>query len=124
LASLSTSSWCPLLLHSSSFFFYSYGAPRALHSFPTRRSSDLPQAPDRRHGVPGEAAQALGEGLELASDRPGRVDQGLHVVERDRSEEHTSELQSLTNLVCRLLLEKKKHILHHLHPSRVLTAAT
>src|SRR5438093_6847891 len=27
----------------------------------------------------------------------------------DRSEEHTSELQSLTNLVCRLLLEKKKH---------------
>src|SRR5437016_8786761 len=33
-----------------------------------------------------------------------------------RSEEHTSELQSLTNLVCRLLLEKKKkkktHIIH------------
>src|SRR5258706_3633726 len=28
-----------------------------------------------------------------------------------RSEEHTSELQSLTNLVCRLLLEKKKHTL-------------
>src|SRR5438046_8397989 len=28
-----------------------------------------------------------------------------------RSEEHTSELQSLTNLVCRLLLEKKKEIL-------------
>src|SRR5438046_5702542 len=27
---------------------------------------------------------------------------------KDRSEEHTSELQSLTNLVCRLLLEKKK----------------
>src|SRR5258706_9250729 len=33
----------------------------------------------------------------------------VHVRERDgRSEEHTSELQSLTNLVCRLLLEKKK----------------
>src|SRR5258706_972776 len=31
-----------------------------------------------------------------------------------RSEEHTSELQSLTNLVCRLLLEKKKtNIIHH-----------
>src|SRR5437016_9474502 len=28
---------------------------------------------------------------------------------QSRSEEHTSELQSLTNLVCRLLLEKKKH---------------
>src|SRR5262249_60215751 len=31
-------------------------------------------------------------------------------VRRFRSEEHTSELQSLTNLVCRLLLEKKKSI--------------
>src|SRR5258706_5472154 len=30
-----------------------------------------------------------------------------------RSEEHTSELQSLTNLVCRLLLEKKKTRLEH-----------
>src|SRR5256885_7569466 len=29
-----------------------------------------------------------------------------------RSEEHTSELQSPCNLVCRLLLEKKKHTLH------------
>src|SRR5437016_11124049 len=34
---------------------------------------------------------------------------GLGVGGRRRSEEHTSELQSLTNLVCRLLLEKKKH---------------
>src|SRR2546430_12626748 len=31
-----------------------------------------------------------------------------------RSEEHTSELQSQSNLVCRLLLEKKKHILIYL----------
>src|SRR5438093_9704243 len=30
-----------------------------------------------------------------------------------RSEEHTSELQSLTNLVCRLLLEKKKNTEKH-----------
>src|SRR2546427_8461152 len=38
---------------------------------------------------------------------------------RRRSEEHTSELQSQSNLVCRLLLEKKKHKraprTHHLH---------
>src|SRR5262249_60550096 len=34
---------------------------------------------------------------------------GLHDY---RSEEHTSELQSLTNLVCRLLLEKKKASTH------------
>src|SRR5437016_7793346 len=35
----------------------------------------------------------------------GRV---LIYIHKERSEEHTSELQSLTNLVCRLLLEKKK----------------
>src|SRR5438093_9197462 len=36
------------------------------------------------------------------------VTAGTKVMEIGRSEEHTSELQSLTNLVCRLLLEKKK----------------
>src|SRR2546427_4727386 len=36
---------------------------------------------------------------------PGRV---AHVARSQRSEEHTSELQSQSNLVCRLLLEKKK----------------
>src|SRR5256885_5054685 len=35
-----------------------------------------------------------------------------------RSEEHTSELQSPCNLVCRLLLEKKKKLeQHHIHPT-------
>src|SRR5688572_30863151 len=34
--------------------------------------------------------------------------QGAHAEEPRRSEEHTSELQSQSNLVCRLLLEKKK----------------
>src|SRR2546430_10748085 len=33
---------------------------------------------------------------------------GLYATVQDRSEEHTSELQSQSNLVCRLLLEKKK----------------
>src|SRR2546427_3030791 len=43
-----------------------------------------------------------------------RIGQGISahkcliVVDGDRSEEHTSELQSQSNLVCRLLLEKKK----------------
>src|SRR5438093_8871025 len=38
-------------------------------------------------------------------ERPGALE---HPWAQHRSEEHTSELQSLTNLVCRLLLEKKK----------------
>src|SRR2546430_13167936 len=37
----------------------------------------------------------------------------LHVLDR-RSEEHTSELQSQSNLVCRLLLEKKKNVTHQI----------
>src|SRR5258706_9873224 len=40
--------------------------------------------------------------------RGGGVDVHGCLLRMDRSEEHTSELQSLTNLVCRLLLEKKK----------------
>src|SRR5688572_32420366 len=42
-----------------------------------------------------------------AEDR-GQVGGEAHALRPDRSEEHTSELQSQSNLVCRLLLEKKK----------------
>src|SRR5688572_31654702 len=45
--------------------------------------------------------------LELAIDAVFRSWMGKRAVEY-RSEEHTSELQSQSNLVCRLLLEKKK----------------
>src|SRR5437016_3852600 len=51
-----------------------------------------------------------GRGADLvivAASAPGLVDQAIACSRR--SEEHTSELQSLTNLVCRLLLEKKKN---------------
>src|SRR5690606_39828895 len=47
--------------------------------------------------LPGSSARALAEALAL------RI-----AVRTSRSEEHTSELQSRENLVCRLLLEKKK----------------
>src|SRR2546427_1988766 len=40
-------------------------------------------------------------------DRRHRAD-GVQAAQHNRSEEHTSELQSQSNLVCRLLLEKKK----------------
>src|SRR3712207_7289174 len=39
----------------------------------------------------------------------------MWVIDNSRSEEHTSELQSRQYLVCRLLLEKKKNIRHHLY---------
>src|SRR5256885_8637421 len=43
---------------------------------------------------------------------PGKTRKRVRVL---RSEEHTSELQSPCNLVCRLLLEKKKRRYHQLH---------
>src|SRR5688572_32222287 len=46
-------------------------------------------------------AEALAESLRELGFAPV-------LIERERSEEHTSELQSQSNLVCRLLLEKKK----------------
>src|SRR5687767_15668871 len=62
--------------------------------FPTRRSSDLS---DRRDGT--RAGHAPRRGGRPPEGEPGGA---------CRSEEHTSELQSLAYLVCRLLLEKKK----------------
>src|SRR2546427_2279889 len=50
------------------------------------------------------AAGAVGLNLEDGTNDGRLVDVGL----QQRSEEHTSELQSQSNIVCRLLLEKKK----------------
>src|SRR5437016_7418013 len=57
------------------------------------RGQEIAQARDDREPEPGVAPTDASDGLGDAGHR---------------SEEHTSELQSLTNLVCRLLLEKKK----------------
>src|SRR3989449_1323056 len=43
-------------------------------------------------------------------DRTGICGTDVHIYKWDRSEEHTSELQSRLHLVCRLLLEKKKKL--------------
>src|SRR5437016_10872239 len=55
------------------------------------------------HQIHRAAAEAAVVGRER---QPGEAH--LRELPFSRSEEHTSELQSLTNLVCRLLLEKKK----------------
>src|SRR5690606_41602065 len=93
------------------FFFYRSAHHPYLHSFPTRRSSDLVDVvvPGRpRHQVPERAPGAVVGGAEeldlLAEVGWCRLHHPL-----ERSEEHTSELQSRENLVCRLLLEKKKN---------------
>src|SRR5690606_41744654 len=82
-------------------FFSCYRDPRLLHSFPTRRSSDLGQLPSVERNV--ESVSPLARPI-LRRPTGSAQDRGLV----GRSEEHTSELQSRENLVCRLLLEKKK----------------
>src|SRR5687767_15741640 len=86
------------------------GDPRARLSFPTRRSSDLDvylaDGSMGRAAVPSGASTGEHEAVEL---RDG--DKKRYLGKGTRSEEHTSELQSLAYLVCRLLLEKKKQLI-------------
>src|SRR5438270_5910471 len=53
--------------------------------------------------------EAVLEQLKEVNARLDRTETRLDRIEKERSEEHTSELQSQSNLVCRLLLEKKKY---------------
>src|SRR5690606_40535438 len=99
-------------------FFARYPRHRGLHSFPTRRSSDLDTGLwnesqtsawtrinrfiAEQGAVP--AVQLAHAGRKASTDAPWR---GGGMV-GPRSEEHTSELQSREKLVCRLLRENKK----------------
>src|SRR5690606_40443534 len=100
------------------------GTYRYLHSFPPRRSSDLsgdgfpfflrhiasilPHGPGARNLAPSPPQLPVQKGAgrdESGSPSPlaqGEMSRPEHPL---RSEEHTSELQSRENLVCRLLLE-------------------
>src|SRR5437899_10097814 len=92
-----------------------YAAHPDLHSFPTRRSSDLSGLRRSLVAKPPASPESLLDrfGPHPAYTPPGGwQDESRNPAERlvktHRSEEHTSELQSLRHLVCRLLLEKKK----------------
>src|SRR5690606_41568021 len=93
---------------SMTFFLYLSDDHRDLHSFPTRRSSDLLELTGLNWFVP-LAKIAGGEPAGFQFQQLVKMI-GLPLVAMLiflRSEEHTSELQSRENLVCRLLLEKK-----------------
>src|SRR5439155_23026159 len=97
-----------------SFFFHYYRAHPHLHSFPTRRSSDLAAFATTTLSTPPENATAhvlysakmRNKRSRFSTTAADKSD--VEKRERLRSEEHTSELQSRGHLVCRLLLEKKK----------------
>src|SRR5690606_41945033 len=101
-----------------------YRHHRLLHSFPTRRSSDLGALLSLYALMQVVFAPLLGQLSDAYGRRPvllaslagAAVDYTIMAsapvlwvlyIGRLRSEEHTSELQSRENLVCRLLLEKK-----------------
>src|SRR5690606_41858364 len=105
------------------FFYYCYDPP-VLHSFPTRRSSDLPaysssNASSNMEAQPSSpprdweptiastnSSPSSAAGTNALRASSGQLAAFDNRVSTSRSEEHTSELQSRENLVCRLLLEK------------------
>src|SRR2546422_6915428 len=95
-----------MFLYPSVFVFVFFFSSRRRHTRCSRDwssdvcSSDLPR--------PAMRLLHAGHGDERARfrEKPSRPDRGGSA--RQRSEEHTSELQSRLHLVCRLLLEKKK----------------
>src|SRR5207249_12170287 len=94
------------------------------HSFPTRRSSDLESLEQRvlehtypnglkllileRHFSPTVSIRMMFRtgSVDEVSGKTGLAHMFEHMMFKGRSEEHTSELQSRFDLVCRLLLEK------------------
>src|SRR5690606_41698720 len=108
-------------VHRRLVIFSCYAGCRYPHSFPTRRSSDL-STPMKSLDASQETLKAVGDTLEADrffgavgawrswAEQYDRI-AAYHfaaILFSPRSEEHTSELQSRENLVCRLLLEKKK----------------
>src|SRR5436309_11641134 len=90
------------------FFFFNDPAPTEIYTLslhdalPISRAYHMEPEPERGRRQLHAFLYGHGSGV-------FRVDEQRHVgLGRHRSEEHTSELQSRENLVCRLLLEKKK----------------
>src|SRR2546427_12028641 len=95
----------------SFFFFLMIRRPPRSTLFPytTLFRSAVGLAVKHLNDVGGKSAIRLGPGHALIQiHQMALVDACRRRIDDDRSEEHTSELQSQSNLVCRLLLEKKK----------------
>src|SRR5207248_9414792 len=100
--SFSLTAFCVFVCDASSFI-------PVIPSFPTRRSSDLVGHRDEALHVDGDHEPVLVMALRFgrALERFGEDWIAEEQAAQARSEEHTSELQSPYDLVCRLLLEKK-----------------
>src|SRR5256885_12737246 len=90
------------------FLFFFFNDPATTEIYPLPLHDALPISPHLRSLCEGTGQRALERELscDVCSPAPMPAEQTSH--DSSRSEEHTSELQSPCNLVCRLLLEKKK----------------
>src|SRR5690606_41480975 len=100
------------------FAFELYGYHRDLHSLPTRRSSDLIFWLTRPATIIRSACRGVAENRSIPNRAMSKRGPAVAIISmaqharpnvagHSRSEEHTSELQSRDNLVCRLLPVKK-----------------
>src|SRR2546430_13624020 len=110
---LSLFATCILIQTVYLFFFFNDTATTEIYTLSLHDA--LPIYGDRRAAHRADRAARLGPLAQaVALDVPQRLAGRV-----DRSEEHTSELQSQSNLVCRLLLEKKKNLIRsHVISSR------
>src|SRR5205814_9049464 len=98
----------------SGLLSHSSGPPPHHPSFPTRRSSDIVSRRLSSGGGPGGCCASPAAARTLATS--AAASRAIRAASSaPRSEEHTSELQSLRQRVCRLLLEKKKCQCHATH---------
>src|SRR5438270_13828348 len=88
------------------FFFLIHPPPTEIYTLSLHDALPISQ---RAHVVDESGARGARSVHDLGLAGIDRDDRGRGCAQPlDRSEEHTSELQSQSNLVCRLLLEKKK----------------
>src|SRR5205085_11057059 len=95
------------------FSFQSYDHPPYVHSFPTRRSSDLRARARRRSSLPGPRRVPPAASLRHGAYGGGRRSPGPP-PRAWRSEEHTSELQSSQISYAVFCLKKKKQCRHRI----------
>src|SRR2546430_9141898 len=93
------------------FFFFNDTATTEIYTLSLHDA--LPICPE--HESRGGRREARGRVEEVLQQALEQCTVGTK-LEVGRSEEHTSELQSQSNLVCRLLLEKKKKTIHTITP--------
>src|SRR2546425_7816932 len=100
-----------MLLRCLSFFFFNDTATTEIYTLSLHDALPISQATASARRPCARTSAATGSST---------ARRRLHATTW-RSEEHTSELQSLAYLVCRLLLEKKKTKKIHLHPKNTVT---